>query len=540
MPMQPNQFDDLAFEVWRIYADAEYRILLRVVEQLQKGIDLPDWQLRKLAELQKLRQAVGKELDRAYQEVVDVVYALLAEAYSQAMIEADNDLAPAMIEGRIPPDREGAVEAQGAFGLVNADAVRAMAAAQLQRIKDSHLAILRNVDDAYRKVIYEAASTVSTGINTRIQATQLALNRFADEGIKGFVDSKGRRWDIASYAEMAIRTAVTRASVQGHMNRLAHRGHDLVRVSDHPQECPLCRPWEGKILSISGTHPIYPSVSVAISSGLFHANCGHRFGAYIPGLSKPRPPQPDPKGYEQRLKQRYLERQIRKWKRREAVAITDEEKAKARAKVRYWQAELRRFLADTGRPRDRHREQIMVGTAGRNRSLPSLASIRAAIRLGRTAAATTIEDAANAWPRLGAAFAAASRGESLNGFNLSDEEQKLVLRQAQLLQWAAESVNSGYRVLYLSLPQILPEKGPDAYRRGQTVVINGLTAAVSTPEAVSAISGDTAAAVIRIEDKSGIRGFVRGGGEVILPHGAKYRVADIREEDGVLQIVLRP
>src|SRR5690606_28491327 len=52
-------------------------------------------------------------------------------------------------------------------------------------------------------------------------------------------------------------------------------------------------------------------------------------------------------------------RQIRKWKRREAAAITDEEREFARRKVREWQAIQRKHLALSGREfqRDYAREE---------------------------------------------------------------------------------------------------------------------------------------------------------------------------------------
>jgi L-ascorbate metabolism protein UlaG (beta-lactamase superfamily) len=62
--------------------------------------------------------------------------------------------------------------------------------------------------------------------------------------------------------------------------------------------------------------------------------------------------------YELRQQQRYMERQIRHWKRREAAAITPEDKAKATAKVRQWQGSMRQFIDDTGRLRQRQRESI--------------------------------------------------------------------------------------------------------------------------------------------------------------------------------------
>ena len=83
---------------------------------------------------------------------------------------------------------------------------------------------------------------------------------------------------------------------------------------------------------------------------------------YIPGLTETpkRTEIEDPGGFEVRQRQRAIERNIRKWKRREAVAITDEAREQARRKVLEWQAEQRKHLALAGREfkRDYARESI--------------------------------------------------------------------------------------------------------------------------------------------------------------------------------------
>src|SRR5690606_31642181 len=100
-------------------------------------------------------------------------------------------------------------------------------------------------------------------------------------------------------------------------------GYDLVYVNDSPEECPICRLWEGKVLSITGRTPGYPTVDQARADGLWHPNCTHGTSPYIPGLTRLPTNTENPRGYEEKRRQRAIERQIRKWKRREAAAITD-------------------------------------------------------------------------------------------------------------------------------------------------------------------------------------------------------------------------
>ncbi|MFJ9817753.1 phage minor capsid protein [Streptomyces sp. NPDC101151] len=48
-------------------------------------------------------------------------------------------------------------------------------------------------------------------MDTRRQATQRAMERCADLGLRTFVDRSGRTWQMTSCAEMAVRTATGRS-----------------------------------------------------------------------------------------------------------------------------------------------------------------------------------------------------------------------------------------------------------------------------------------------------------------------------------------
>lgn len=352
MPTSPAAWEAAAVALRRIYADAETHLLERISRRLERGVDDdPYWAEEKLREVRMVQADIERQLTRLSRDSRREIEAAIVEAYEGGAAEAVRDIA----EVADRPLRE--VVRVSRLGAVESIVEEAVA-----QVRSTHLRILRVADDIYRRTIAEATARAATGAMTRREAAQMALNRFADAGITGFIDRAGRRWDIASYAEMATRTATGRAAIQGHIDRLQSNGYDLVIVSDSPDECPRCAVWEGRVLSLSGATPGYPTLAEAQGSGLFHANCTHSVSAYIPGLTRvpERRRLANPEGYEKRQKQRYMERQIRKWKRREAAAITDEAREYARRKVREWQAEQRRHLALAGRQfkRDYARESI--------------------------------------------------------------------------------------------------------------------------------------------------------------------------------------
>src|SRR5690606_27572451 len=130
-------------------------------------------------------------------------------------------------------------------------AMESLAAALMSDVGERHANVLRHVIDVYRATIAQASALSIAGGVTRRQASQDAYQRFVDQGVASFTDSRGRTWRLSSYVEMAVRTVTQRAAVQGQTDRLQSLGLDLVIVSNSPRECPRCRPWEGKVLSIS-------------------------------------------------------------------------------------------------------------------------------------------------------------------------------------------------------------------------------------------------------------------------------------------------
>lgn len=107
-----------------------------------------------------------------------------------------------------------------------------------------------------------------------------------EEGLTALTDKGGRPWSLDRYAEMLYRTKSVEARNRGLINRMYENEYDLVQVSYHNAKCPLCGPWESKILSISGNTAGYPKLDDAVSAGLFHPNCRHAINTIIPSLAK--------------------------------------------------------------------------------------------------------------------------------------------------------------------------------------------------------------------------------------------------------------
>ena len=238
-----------------------------------------------------------------------------------------------------------------------------------QANEQSERAALRYMNDVYRKTILRTAAAMQAGGQTLQQATDAATRDFLDQGIACIRYRNGRRVNISTYAEMALRTAGTRAMLMGEAAQRERLGLDTVLVSQYGACSKTCLPWQGLVYiddvfqpyhgtrTPGGTYGIsrngrqYPLLSVAMQGGLFHPSCRHTLSTWVEGVStRPRPMDKAKVEAAAQLeaKQRALERSVRKAKR-QAAGLCDPAAAKAaRARVRAAQKELRDFVADHG------------------------------------------------------------------------------------------------------------------------------------------------------------------------------------------------
>ncbi|AYF30614.1 minor capsid protein [Micromonospora tulbaghiae] len=396
MPVSRTLAEDLARVLVELYAAAETQLAIDIARRLSEGIDSPDWADRKLTALGTLRRWAEQLLRRLNGAMADEVAQAIVLAYIRGGNAAMQELArlqsthPEWIRlagvTSVSPALQETITAQTALtaaalaqvsvALPGVEASQSLAFSLVSKLQGTHLRILRWDLDAYREVVARASQDVLLGTATRRRAAQVAWERLLSRGVTGFVDKSGRNWELASYVEMAVRTTVAQAAVQGHLDRLGAAGLDLVIVSDSPQECIKCRPWEGKVLARVGvgartlkvphttragqmvTVEVAGSVAEAIAAGLMHPSCRHSLSAYLPGITRAPTNTEDPEGDRARQHLRYLERQVRSWKLRQEAVIDPAAAKTAGAKVRAYQARIRAHVAATGLIRQPAREQI--------------------------------------------------------------------------------------------------------------------------------------------------------------------------------------
>lgn len=225
--------------------------------------------------------------------------------------------------------------------------------------------ILRFGDDAYTAITASVSTSLVMSTDTPSTAQLLAWRALTSRGIVGFTDRSGRQWNLASYVDMAVRTASQRAFNAAHLARMTALGVDKFTINHDGHPCPLCLPWEGKVLGNEPGPGIDATVDEATDAGLWHPNCRHVLLPYFPGVtnlgrSSDWTPA-DEQRYQATQKLRYLERQVRAGKYQQAAALTPMEAKRARAKIHAGQAAIRQHVEQHALVRRPRRERLDLG-----------------------------------------------------------------------------------------------------------------------------------------------------------------------------------
>ncbi|MFT8313185.1 MAG: phage minor capsid protein [Clostridium sp.] len=379
-------------------------------EELKEGFQWEQWQLSKLRNIEKFRKANRELVDKYSEPIQNAIDSVLQESFKagenrviklinqikswlvkyikkEAVIEFPTDISkntsPQGMEklkdivSRVinnpknnPPPQEN-----NFFGM-NDKKLKALTDSVQHDINVAQHSVLRKMDDVYRQTIFKTQVYMQSGATSLNQAIDMATKDFLDKGINSIVYKDGKRVNIASYAEMALRTASQRATFLGEGKKRDEWGLHLVVVSAHANTCKLCVPWQGKILIddvfSNGTKADgdYPLLSEAMKAGLLHPNCRHTLATYFPGITKlPKVPKDDVinANYKAEQQQRAIEREIRRWKRREAGSLDDKNVQMASDKVKELQDKLRQHLKDNPQlRRDYSREKPGPGISNKD------------------------------------------------------------------------------------------------------------------------------------------------------------------------------
>lgn len=377
--------------------DAFTEIEDMLIQQMNKKIlkntninNLNTWQLDQLKAMYNFKNQNEILFAPKYRAINKNVEAMITETYNKGLIKQAESVLVSIVKGntkytlsnrfRIIFDelfsnkplriidkakfllngiREDKSEIKAMFYQVNNRQLRALIDETNGYLINAENAILRRTEDAYREIIFKANVGFQTGSLTVWQAVDVASKDFLSKGINCIRYRDGRTVNIASYAEMCLRTANTKAYLAGEGTMREEWGIHTVYVSSHGACSNICRPFQGRVYidnvysgGYEGESNKYPSLSSAMAGGLFHPNCKHTVSTFFEDINEvPNEPtraetEETARKYELQQKQRYNERQIRKYKRLESGSLDINNKKNYNNKLKEWQKTQRDFISN--------------------------------------------------------------------------------------------------------------------------------------------------------------------------------------------------
>jgi hypothetical protein len=370
----PSTVDQLAAAVLVVFAAAEARLVTGSAVLVRAAILNP-------ALAPSLRGGLDRLALETSHEVMAKVHTLATEVAATATRNGD---ATAAREVRALERSVKTFTASPVSKILPHDVTASAAIAEdlATRLGAAAQRITRYSDDAYRAAVASGALVQinpardivrnSFSAATPQEAQAQAWRELTSRGVTGFTDAKGREWNLATYVEMATRTATQRAYNASHRERLTLAGINYFTISTTGRPCPLCAPWEGMVLADTPgtvtedghTFTVTATIEDAMAAGLFHPNCKHTLTAYLPGFTVLKPNQwtaADEAKYRDTQKLRALERTVRQARQVQAAALTPPDRAAAGRDVRAAQANVRAFVNQSGLTRRTRREQLNLG-----------------------------------------------------------------------------------------------------------------------------------------------------------------------------------
>ena len=325
----------MAYDITEAFEDIEMSLIKsmranmqrHIKEEYDEGINWTQWQAEMLSGLSQYR-AENKDVLKGYMSRINAeLDAAIRDAYATGESEQEIELLKAIKKGYEAPKDGKNVNMQGRFFRTNQKKLNALVKSTTDDMKKAETALLRMSDDVYRQTIFKAQMFYNTGAGNMWQCVDMATKDFLAAGINCVQYSNGARVNIASYTEMALRTANKRANLMGQANTREKWGIHTVKVNARGIACPMCLQWLDKVYiddvygggtSEESKATGYPLLSTAVAGGLYHPNCKDSCSTYYPGISRePREITKEQESevkrkYDLEQKQRYYERNYKK------------------------------------------------------------------------------------------------------------------------------------------------------------------------------------------------------------------------------------
>ena len=343
----------MGYDVSRAFERIENELLESMTRNLKKhkaeetelGIEWTQWQAIQLEELHRFKQEAAKKYGLEFKSMNKKIRETIANASLQGASDEELNVLKALEKGYVLKRERGL---SAGFFQTNQKRLDALMNAVEHDMKTAQTAVLRYANDQYRKIIFQSQVAASSGAITYEKAVDMATRDFLKNGLNCITYSNGAVHNIVSYADMAVRTASKRAYLMGEGQKRQEWGVSTVILNKRFNACPLCMPFEGKVLiddvwsGGSSKDGPYPLMSSAMAAGLYHPNCKDKHSTYFEGISS----KPESRYYEEKpvIKERQLienklnhaKRQAKSYNRLAKNSLDAENQETYRARATEW------------------------------------------------------------------------------------------------------------------------------------------------------------------------------------------------------------
>jgi hypothetical protein len=350
----------MVYDVSRAFERIENELLESMTRNLKKhkaeetelGIEWTQWQAIQLEELQRFKQEAAKKYGLEFKSMNKKIRETIANASLQGASDEELNVLKALEKGYVLKRERGL---SAGFFQTNQKRLDALMNAVEHDMKTAQTAVLRYANDKYRQIIFQSQVAASSGALTYEKAVDMATSDFLKNGLNCITYSNGAVHNIVSYADMAVRTASKRAYLMGEGQKRQEWGVSTVILNKRFNACPLCMPFEGKVLiddvwsGGSFKDGPYPLMSSAMAAGLYHPNCKDKHSTYFEGISS----KPESRYYEEKpvIKERQLienklnhaKRQAKSYNRLAKNSLDAENQETYRARASEWRGKVKEY-----------------------------------------------------------------------------------------------------------------------------------------------------------------------------------------------------
>lgn len=315
----PHQLDLWSSNMAHLYQSLEGELIRIIIKRLNSGHDnILDWQREKLQQL----HLFNKETTKVISQLTGI-----AESEIESMFDSSGEKIVRELDEQLPYDP--------------------------------------NPLPSYTEIINKTTAAFNSGLFTFEEALERTIQQWAQKGIKStFIDKGGHAWSLERYVRTVLKSTLSNTYDTLRKDRMSEYGVHTVVVTSHAGARQACSKIQGHVVDLRAISELptnwkyrsiydpYWQAEYGTAGGHRGTNCQHLHIPFIPGVNTNNQPkfdaQENKKIAELTKRQRYLERQIVKFKKNQMVA---EELGRSnnaenwKRKVRATQKQIRELVA---------------------------------------------------------------------------------------------------------------------------------------------------------------------------------------------------